>query len=49
MTGKEYLNISSNTAGIYIFKNIVNNKYYVGQSLDIRRRFNKHMLRARGN
>ena len=49
MTGKEYLNISSNTAGIYIFKNIVNNKYYIGQSLDIRRRFNKHMLRTRGN
>ena len=49
MTGKEYLNINSNTAGIYIFKNIINNKYYIGQSLDIRKRFNKHMLRTRGN
>lgn len=49
MTGKEFLEIASNTAGIYLFKNKINNKCYVGQSLDIRRRFNKHMLRMRNN
>jgi predicted GIY-YIG superfamily endonuclease len=49
MTGNEYLNIQNNTAGIYLFKNLINNKCYIGQSLNIRNRFNKHMLRMKGN
>jgi len=47
MTGKEYLEIKKNTTGIYWFRNTENNKYYVGQALDIRKRFNKHMSRMR--
>ncbi len=35
--------IPNNTIGIYLFKNIINNKYYIGQSLNIRKRFNKHI------
>lgn len=49
MTGQEFLDIPSNTIGIYLFTNKINNKSYVGQSLDIRRRFNKHMLRMRNH
>ena len=47
MTGQEYLNIKTDTVGIYLFTNKINHKRYVGQSLNIRRRFNKHMLRMR--
>lgn len=49
MTGQEFLDIPSNTIGIYLFRNKINNKQYVGQSFDIRRRFNKHMLRMRNH
>lgn len=47
MTGKEYLEIKSNTKGIYLFKNLENGKCYIGQSLNIRRRFTKHMARMK--
>ena len=47
MTGQEYLNIKTDTIGIYLFTNKINHKRYVGQSLNVRRRFNKHMLRMR--
>ena len=29
--------------GIYKITNLVNNKIYIGQSVDIARRFNEHM------
>lgn len=47
MTGKECLEIKNNITGIYWFRNTENNKYYVGQALNIRKRFNKHMSRMR--
>lgn len=30
--------------GIYYFKNKINNKYYIGQALNIRKRFNSHYI-----
>lgn len=30
-------------SGIYFFKNKINNKYYIGQSINIERRFNQHI------
>lgn len=44
MTGKENLDIKHNTAGIYWFYNNITKQYYIGQSLDIRKRFMQHML-----
>lgn len=41
--------IPNNTIGIYLFKNVINNKYYIGQSLNIRKRFNKHIDRMKKN
>lgn len=41
--------IPNNTIGIYLFKNVINNKCYIGQSLNIRKRFNKHIDRMRKN
>jgi len=29
-------------AGIYIIRNLVNNKVYIGQSIDIKRRWGEH-------
>ena len=33
----------TNNAGIYIFRNILNNKYYVGQAIRIRKRLISHI------
>ena len=33
----------TNNAGIYIFKNIINNKYYVGQAIRIKKRLVSHI------
>lgn len=35
--------IPYNISGIYLIKNIVNNKIYIGQSIDIRRRWLEHL------
>ena len=47
MTGKENLEIEKGIIGIYWFRNTENNKYYVGQALNIRARFNRHMSNMR--
>ena len=33
---------SENAVGIYIIENIVNGHFYIGQAIDMRRRFNEH-------
>ena len=35
--------------GIYKISNIINNKVYVGQSIDIQRRFSEHMRELNNN
>lgn len=35
--------IQNNTCGIYIIRNLVNNKIYIGQSVDIKRRWQEHL------
>jgi group I intron endonuclease len=36
-------NISKNSSGIYIIRNILNNDFYVGSAVNFRRRFNLHI------
>ena len=38
-----------NISGIYLFRNKINEKCYVGQALKIRKRFLQHMSKYRGN
>lgn len=45
---KIYKNIN-NIPGIYAFKNITNNKYYIGQSINIRRRIQNHLTNCRNH
>jgi GIY-YIG catalytic domain. len=42
MTKKEILNITSNP-GIYLLHNISNNKYYVGQAINLKKRLLHHL------
>lgn len=42
-----YREIDPNLAGIYIIKNIINNKCYVGQSVNLRNRIKDHMRNAK--
>lgn len=35
--------IQNNTCGIYIIRNLINNKVYIGQSVDIKRRWQEHL------
>ena len=35
--------------GIYKISNIINNKVYIGQSIDIQRRFSEHMRELNNN
>ena len=37
------------TCGIYMIKNMVNSKIYIGQSVDIERRWRRHRSKLRGN
>ena len=37
------------TCGIYMIQNLVNGKIYIGQSVDIERRWGEHKTRLRGN
>ena len=37
------------TCGIYMIKNMVNSKIYIGQSVDIERRWGRHRSELRGN
>ena len=40
---KEDIKYIDNCAGIYYFKNNINNKYYIGQSVNIRKRIKAHI------
>lgn len=42
-----YRDIDPNIAGIYLFKNIINGKCYVGQSVNLRSRIKDHMRNAK--
>lgn len=42
-TNKTILKEIPNDSGIYLFHNIVNNKYYVGQAIRIRKRLSSHI------
>ena len=41
----DYINLVEKTSGVYMIKNILNNKYYIGSSLNIRRRLQCHSSR----
>ena len=43
LTDKLQLKTLTSKAGIYAFRNKINNKYYIGQSLSIRSRINAHI------
>ena len=38
--------LPTNCTGIYLIKNLVNNKIYIGQSVDIKRRIQEHLRSA---
>ena len=40
---------SGNTVGIYCITNIVSHKKYIGQSIDIERRWHEHIVELKGN
>lgn len=40
---------TKNVSGIYLIKNVINNKVYIGQSINIERRINDHKKLLKGN
>lgn len=41
--------MDNNNCGIYIIKNIINNKVYIGQSIQLKKRINRHKRELRNN
>ena len=49
MKATDWDRISSKLAGIYAYRNKINGKYYIGQSVCIRNRLKQHLSRSRNN